>query len=87
MWKKPVVTGKLEKSVIAIHTKKKKDSITLKIVIKPQEKTKKFAGAGGETYKRKFKTINKMAVGTYIHSDSYSKCKQTKCSNQKIQTG
>ena len=39
-----------------------------------------------KTCKNKFKTINKMA-NKNIHIDNYLKCKQTKCSNQKTQSG
>ena len=47
------------------HTKKRNPNTTLKLVIKSQEKRKKRKGKK-KTYKNKSKTINKMAIGTYI---------------------
>ena len=54
-----MVTTK-QKPPTDIHTKRKEDT---KIVIKSQDKKRREQG---ETYNTKSKTINKMAIGTYL---------------------
>ena len=59
-----MVTTK-QKSIIDITQKSKRNpNVTLKIIIKSEEKRTKEGGK--KTYKSKSKTINKMAIGTYI---------------------
>ena len=54
------------KTIIDLHTKKEKESKHNAIDSKSKEKGTKNGRGKKKTYKKKSKTINKMAIGTYI---------------------
>lgn len=64
--------------------KRKESNITLKKINHKQREQERKKGT--ENYKDNQRTINKMAISTYLSNTNF-KCKWTKYSNQKTQDG
>lgn len=67
-----------------MHTCKRNPNTTLKIVMKSQQKRPKEKGRSKK--EQKHPENNEQSGNKYIPTNNYFKYKQTKCSNQRIQS-
>ena len=72
-----------QKSVIKTQKRERNPDITIEQLSNDKGKKQTKKKGMQKNHKKTQKTINKMAVSTYLINDFF-KCKWTKCSNQKI---